>query len=103
MSAEPYHAGYLYDRPTLNLPFDEAAIPPLCARYHVRYIVVSDRERAPRLPAWSDHPPPWARVVARRTVEEIAREFDARDYPHLSPVTIYEIDLADTTGEPHVP
>jgi hypothetical protein len=94
MVAEPYHAAYLFDRPVVNLPYDERFIAPLCRQYGIRYLVVSDRERAPRLPGWSQAPPPWARVVWRSSAEEIGRTLGVADYRYLSPVTIYELTPA---------
>ena len=91
MAAEAYHAGYLFDRPVVNLPFDEDRIRPLCARYRVRYLVLSDLQRDRRLPGWSKAPPSWARVVARRSAEEAARMYDA-PAGWVSAVTVYRLD-----------
>ena len=104
MVSEPYHAGYLFDRPVVSLPFDERSIPPLCARYRIRYLVVSDTDRNNRLPGWSETLPSWSHVVARQSAEEIARAYGIPGCPLLSAVTIYQLDLpqraSDRMGSP---
>jgi hypothetical protein len=99
MAAEAYHAGYLFDRPVVNLPFDERSIPPLCAKYGIRYLVVSDLERSRRLPGWSEAPPPWSHVVARLSAEEIARTQGVPGCPKLPGVTIYQLDPPQRSSE----
>ena len=99
MASEAYHAGYLFDRPVVNLPFDERSIPALCASYHIRYLVVSDRERNKRLPGWSKALPPWSHVVARQSAEEIARACEVPGCPQLSAVTIYQLDPPQGSGD----
>jgi hypothetical protein len=90
MAAEAYHAGYLFGRPVVNLPFDEPSLRHLCARYGVRYLVVSDRQRDVRLPGWAGGPPAWARPVARWSAPDIARMYDA-PAGWVSAVTVYRL------------
>jgi hypothetical protein len=88
----PWHAAYLFDRPTVNMPFETADLVKLRHAWGIRYLVIADRDVDQRLPAWHPAPPAWARPVWRASAEEIARTQRTRDYPHLSAVTIYRLE-----------
>ena len=96
-ASEVYHAALLFERPAIQVPFDDSTLVRLRDRYLARTMVISLRELRRRLPRWEAAPPPWAKLVERIPPEEIRAQGHASWYGPVTELRIYRLDAG---GEP---